>query len=736
MWFKNPVWQVAFLIVLPLVTGALALFSIISPSPLAQSTNALKLGQVASQDILAPRSLSYDSQVLTDQQREFAVRAVSPVYTPLDTSVARRQVSRLRDTLAYISSVRTDQYADLKQKQEDLSALEDFQFQPDTDQKLLALSDNRWQLVQQEAINVLEQVMRTTIREGQLEDVRRSVPAMISLSIPDDQAALVVELVRAFVSPNSVFSEALTETARQQARDSIKPIKRSFVQGETVVSRGRLISELDMEALQKLGLAQPQKTWQDYVGVAIMVLIMLVFLALYLRSVFVVRYPRVLGRRALVVLAGLFLTFLYLARLIVPTDDLIPFMVPLSAYSLTLAALFGSDLAFISILPLVLLSTYGVPNPLELILYHVIGTMFGVFSLGRAQRLFSFLGASAVSAFSGALIVLTYRFLETPITGDLFTNIAFQRMVLVMLLVAAANSISSAGLTIVLQFFLAQFLGVVSPLHLVELTRPDHPLLRLLMRSAPGSYQHSLQVANLAEQAADSVNANGLLARVGALYHDVGKTNNPAYFIENQVPGQPNPHDNLDPADSAAIIIAHVPDGMKLAQKYRLPRRVQSFITEHHGDMLARYQYINAIKAAGGDESLVEEGRFRYPGHRPQTRETGIVMLADGCEAASRAKRPSDLVELRKIVDSIFEARLKDRMLEETDLSLKDLAIIKESFIETLKGIYHPRIEYPKLEHLAELPSSQEDTQKTPRRDLLPEPAIPITSPKDVEALR
>ncbi len=736
MWFKNPVWQVAFLIVLPLVTGALALFSIISPSPLAQSTNALKLGQVASQDILAPRSLSYDSQVLTDQQREFAVRAVSPVYTPLDTSVARRQVSRLRDTLAYISSVRTDQYADLKQKQEDLSALEDFQFQPDTDQKLLALSDNRWQLVQQEAINVLEQVMRTTIREGQLEDVRRCVPAISSLSIPDDQAALVVELVRAFVSPNSVFSEALTETARQQARDSIKPIKRSFVQGETVVSRGRLISELDMEALQKLGLAQPQKTWQDYVGVAIMVLIMLVFLALYLRSVFVVRYPRVLGRRALVVLAGLFLTFLYLARLIVPTDDLIPFMVPLSAYSLTLAALFGSDLAFISILPLVLLSTYGVPNPLELILYHVIGTMFGVFSLGRAQRLFSFLGASAVSAFSGALIVLTYRFLETPITGDLFTNIAFQRMVLVMLLVAAANSISSAGLTIVLQFFLAQFLGVVSPLHLVELTRPDHPLLRLLMRSAPGSYQHSLQVANLAEQAADSVNANGLLARVGALYHDVGKTNNPAYFIENQVPGQPNPHDNLDPADSAAIIIAHVPDGMKLAQKYRLPRRVQSFITEHHGDMLARYQYINAIKAAGGDESLVEEGRFRYPGHRPQTRETGIVMLADGCEAASRAKRPSDLVELRKIVDSIFEARLKDRMLEETDLSLKDLAIIKESFIETLKGIYHPRIEYPKLEHLAELPSSQEDTQKTPRRDLLPEPAIPITSPKDVEALR
>jgi len=220
------------------------------------------------------------------------------------------------------------------------------------------------------------------------------------------------------------------------------------------------------------------------------------------------------------------------------------------------------------------------------------------------------------------------------------------------------------------------------------------------------------------------------------LYHDVGKTNNPAYFIENQVPGQPNPHDNLDPADSAAIIIAHVPDGMKLAQKYRLPRRVQSFITEHHGDMLARYQYINAIKAAGGDDSLVEEGRFRYPGHRPQTRETGIVMLADGCEAASRAKRPSDLVELRKIVDSIFEARLKDRMLEETDLSLKDLAIIKESFIETLKGIYHPRIEYPKLEHLAELPSSQEDTQKTPRRDLLPEPAIPITSPKDVEALR
>lgn len=735
MWFKNPIWQVVFLILLPIVTGFIALQIITSPSPLTQATSSLSVGQVSPQDVLAPRTITYESRVMTDQERDLAERAVSVVYTPLDTGVARQQVNHLRDTLAYISSVRADQFASHEQKIEDISALEDFQLKPETSQKLLGLSDSRWQVVQQEAVNVLEQVMRTTIRDSQLEDVRRSVPAMVSLSLPEEQANIVSELVRAFVNPNSFFSETLTETARLRAREAVKPVSRSFVAGETVISRGRLITEKDIEALQALGLAQPKKGWQDYLGVGNIVFIIMLFTALYLRSVFVPRNPRVLGRRAMLVLSGLFLMFLYIARIAITGDDFISYMVPLSAFSLTLAALFSSDLAIVAILPLVLLATYGVPVDIELLMYHVMGTMFGIFTLGRGQRVYSFVGASAISAISGVLIVIAYRFIESPLTETILTNSATQRMLITLGVAAVVNAVSSAGLTIVLQFALAQFLGIVSPLHLVELTRPDHPLLRMLMRNAPGSYQHSLQVANLAEQAAETVGASGLITRVGSLYHDIGKSKAPAYFIENQLPGQPNPHDEMDPAESASIIIGHVTDGLKLAQKYRLPRRIQAFISEHHGDSLARYQYVKAVKAAGGDENLVDEGKFRYPGHRPQSRETGIVMLADGCEAATRAKRPANEAELRAIVDAIFDTRLQDHMLVDTDLTLKDLTTIKESFIDTLKGIYHPRIEYPRLERPLEL-SGLDDTIKIPRRNILPDTVMTAATPKDIEVLR
>jgi len=735
--FKNPIWQGLFVSVLFLTTSGLAFFAIITPSPLTPPASSLVVGQVASQDIVAPRSVTFDSKILTEQERGSVLRAIQPVYTTLDTSIARRQMNHLRDVLAYISSVRSDNYPSQEQKLEDLSALEDIQFQTDIVKKILALSDTRWQGVQQETINVLEQVMRTTIRDNQLEDSRRGVPAIISLSLPEDQAAIVSELVKAYIAPNSQYSEPLTEAARQQARDQVKNISRSYVLGETIISRGRLITALDIEALQTLGLTQPTKKWQDYLGTATLVLVIIIFCIVYLRKLFVVNHPRMLGKRALFVLSVLFLGFLYTARLVIPGDELVAYLFPLSAYSLTLAALFGSELAIISILPLALLVTYGIPNTLELTMYHVLGTMFGIFFLGRAQRISSFLGASVVSAFTGLLVVVAYRFLESPDAPAMIISRSFQREMILLGSAAIGNSISSAGLTIVLQFILAQFLGVISPLHLVELSRPDHPLLRLLMQSASGSYQHSLQVANLSEQAAERVNANGLLARVGALYHDVGKIRNPAFFIENQVPGQLNPHDDLDPADSATIIIAHVPDGLKLARKYRLPRRILSFILEHHGGSLTRYQYVSAVKAAGGDENQVDKNKYRYPGHRPQTRETGIVMLADGCEAAARAKRPNNEDDLRIIIENIIDSRLKEHLLDDTELTLNDLSKIKETFVETLKGVYHPRIDYPKLDKPPDPPITIEDVMRLPLHEpVSAKISTSVSSTEDTERIR
>lgn len=645
---------------------------------------ALEEGQVATQDYISPRTFSFESEVFTTQQQANASNLVQPVYTPPDTGVARQQVGRLRNALAYISSVRSDPYATAEQKLDDLAALEDIQLSQGTAENILGLSETRWQAIQQETINVLEQVMRNTIREDRLEEARRTVPTRVSLSLPEDQAVIVAELAAAFVAPNSFFSPELTEAARQAAVESVEPVTRTFLAGESIVQRGRVLNQADIEALEAAGLVEPGSGVQVELGALAIVLATAAFSVLYLN-----RRPNITGDwRNMALIAVLFLLFLGSARLLIPGHVVMPYLFPVTAFGLTLASLIGVQSALIFTLPLVVLITYGLPNALELTLYYIFSATFGIFTLGQGRRISAFLRAGATSAFAGIVIILSYRLFagETDWIGLLTLGGA-----------ALFNGAISVGLTVVLQFFLAQFLGLTTPLQLMDLARPDNPLLQFILRRAPGTYQHSLQVANLAEQAAERINADAMLTRVGALYHDAGKALNPTFFIENQMSPENNPHNELDPFTSAEIIIRHVPDGLELARKYRLPRRIQDFISEHHGTMVTRYQYITALEAVDGDESQVDIHNFMYAGPKPASRETAILMLADSCEAVTRAKTPKDEADLRELVRSVIESRLAEGQLDETNLTIRDLNEILDSFVGTLKGVYHPRIEYPRL---------------------------------------
>jgi putative nucleotidyltransferase with HDIG domain len=325
----------------------------------------------------------------------------------------------------------------------------------------------------------------------------------------------------------------------------------------------------------------------------------------------------------------------------------------------------------------------------ELTIYYVLSGLVGILILRRAQRLTTFFWAGASIGSVGAAIILAYRL--TSATTDLLG-------LLTLIGAAYIFGLASAGLAVLLQFVLAPLLDLTTPLQLIDVSQPDHPLLQYILRNSPGTYQHSLQVANLAEQAAERIGANALLTRVGSLYHDAGKAQNPYYFIENQIPGYPNPHDSLPAEDSARIIIQHVHDGLELASKYRLPRRISEFISEHHGSLITRYQYAKAIEEAGGEEEEIDLEFYRYPGPRPQSRETALLMLADGAEARLRAERPSTESETRKIIKDLIDNRMEQGQLADTDLTLRDLNEILESFVATLRGVHHPRIEYPEIE--------------------------------------
>ncbi len=655
----------------------------------ALSTVSVVEGNVASQDIMSPYAVSYESQVLTTQNQQEAAQQVDPIYTRPDSSTARLQLTHLKDALNFIDSVRNDQFASLEQKYTDLAALEGIYISQDTAEQILGLSDVRWQTVRQESIVILEQVMRNTIRAVDLEDARQQLPSLVSLSLAEDQVNLVVEVASSFVAPNSVFSEEETQAARDEAMESVPAVTRSIVAGETIIRRGEIVESVDIEALQEVGLLTTFSGWQNQAGTLAVVSLSTAIIILYFLA-----YPGLLRTtKQLVLFIVLFLVFLGVSRYVSPGHLVIPYLFPMAAYSLIIAALIDRRTALFTTIPLAILAAYGMPYALDLTLYYSLGGLMGLLILRRPQRLSAYAPVAGIIAVSGAVILVSYRIIDpaTDLTG-LATLIG----------ASLFNGIASAGLTILIEYSLAPVLDLTTTLQLVELSRPDHPLLQRLLREIPGTYQHTLQVANLAEQAAERIQANSMLARVGALYHDIGKMKDPQFFIENQGTNQIDTHDDMAPEDSAAIIMDHVHYGLELAKKYRLPRRIRNFIPEHHGTLMTRYQYGKALELAGGDDTAIDKSIYRYPGPRPQSVETALVMLADGSEAYVRSQNPETDAELRSMIKDMVDRRMEAGQLNDTELTLKDIKVIIDSFTATLKGSYHARVDYPEDEEMGE----------------------------------
>ena len=619
-------------------TSILAYLALIQPWSLRETSLPLAVGDVASQDLSAPRNIQYVSNVLTAAARDEAERAVAPVYIPPDPAIARTQTASLTAILQSISLIRIDESASLEDKKTALSAIRGLALQPDSIDFFLGLSDSRWTLVRSETYNVLGQTMRNPVRTEDLDTVRQSLTSLVSFSLTEREAALVVELVAPLVVANSFYSPELTEAARQVAGDSVQPVTQIFVEGQTVIARGHVITPSDLEALTALGLVQPKNPLYNYLGTAALVGLSAIFTTLY----FFRRQPVVISDlRSLLLLAFLFLVFLAGARIVIPNRTVIPYLFPVPAFALLVSALFGMERGMVFGLLMSILSAYGMPDALGLMPYYILSSLCGVLAMGQARRVAQFLYAALAIALAGAAMVATYRL---PFTETDWIGLA------TLMGAAVFMGIASTGLALPLQFLLAQFLGLTTALQLLEISRPDSPLLNYFLQRAPGTYQHSLQVANMSEQAAERIHADALLTRVGALIHDVGKAANPLFFVENQPPSQIDSHDDLDPAVSAQTIIAHVTDGLELARHYRLPRRLQDFIAEHHGTLIARYQYNRAVQAAGGDASQVDENKFRYPGPAPRSKETALLMFADGVEACARAERPANDEELRLLV--------------------------------------------------------------------------------------
>jgi putative nucleotidyltransferase with HDIG domain len=660
---------------------ALSSLILVVQIPENEGAQQIKVGDVAQRDVLAPHHITYISDVSTKAARDRAAVSVPQIYDPPDTRIARQQVGRARQIFDYFDSVRADTYASLDDKRGLIAAVTDLTLTDSVIGSMLAASDETWNTIKTEALSVLDQAMRAEVRSDGLSITRRRLPMLLHLEVSDQAATVAVAIAEDLIQPNTFVNEERTAEERRLASENVQPVTVTYEKNESVLRVGDLVRPEDIEALQELGLQQPAFELPDVIGTIGYVALIALVMGLYL-----VRFrPRALDKpRYQGLLLLLLLMFIGLARGMIPGHTLLPYLFPMAALSIMLAALIEVQLGVLATLLVGLIVGYIAGGSLELTIYSVMSGLVGIFSLGRVERVNRLLWSSVYVALMNVAIVLIFR---VP-TGD-FDSVGL----LQLMATAAANGALSASLTLIGFFLVGNLMGITTSLQLQDLARPTQPLLRQLLLRAPGTYHHSLMVSNLAEQAAERVGADALLARVGAYYHDIGKAVRPYFFVENQIEGV-NVQDRLDPRTSAQIIISHVKDGLDLARSHRLPRDVRVFIPEHQGTGLIKYFYHQALEQ-GDNAAQVDEADFRYPGPKPQSKETGIVMLADSSEAAVRAERPTSVDEIDKIVRCVIADKLNSGELDECDLTMRDLDRCRAAFVEVLQGIFHPRTKYP-----------------------------------------
>lgn len=669
-----------FAIGLTLLMTLILSFNIVRPSAVS-----VTVGQPAPNDIFAPRSANYISNILTEQAQEQARASAPDQYTPLDLSIGRSQLSWARAVFNFVDVVRADTLASTETKLAYLGAIDGLTIDEEVGRNLLTLEQSDYSEAKETVLTTIEELMSQEIRPNQLSDFRR-LARRSSLVLTPDQDNVVTNLAYQFIVATVFLNEEATAQGREEAAAEVEPVTRTISEGQRIIRAGDIVTEVDVEMLEQLRLLQVETNWRDVGSIFMASSLAVVIITLYWQQ-FPVRVHR--PGRDLLVLAIIILLFTLIAKLIVFGPAFLAYWFPIAAMSMLLAVIFDRRLAIVVTVVMAGIFGFVAPNSLELALYVAAGGLLSVFRLHAAQRINAFFRAGLGASLGHALIILMF---QLPQNGDVIN-------VLQQLSYGLGNGVLSAALTLAAFFLTGGLFGVMTLMQLQELSRLDHPLLQELLRKAPGTYHHSIMVANLAEQAAERLpDVNSSLVRVGAFYHDIGKMKRPPFFTENQE--GINPHDKLDPYSSARIIISHVSDGLELARKYRLPTRIRDFIAEHHGNSLVRGFYMKALEQSGGDEDKLEKEKFRYRGPRPRTRETGLVMLADSVDATSSAVRPNTEKAIEKLVNTIVDDHVTDGQLNDSGLTLGDVQVIRASFIDTLKGRFHIRVKYPGNEEL------------------------------------
>jgi putative nucleotidyltransferase with HDIG domain len=505
------------------------------------------------------------------------------------------------------------------------------------------------------------------------------------LDISNEVRKLGMGIVSAYLQANMIYDEEATEQARQKAVEAVVPVV--YKKGQNIVRESEPVTQAQLQVLDSLGLLKSKAfDVSFYTGIGIIILILLLPIVFYLLAF----EKKLVDNIPLLIMLSLIIILSLGVALLV--NQIHPYLIPASLGTLLIAILLHSRLALIINMVLAVLIGIMTGNDggvfsvtmLNVMMISLFGGSIGVYIVNRLPQRNALMLAGVVIGATNFITLLGIGLVTTSdIKGNLLSS-----------LWGLGNGVLSSVLCIGTLPIWENLFNLVTPIKLLELSNPQQPLLKRLLLEAPGTYHHSIIVANLAESAADALGANSLLARVGSYYHDVGKLKRPFFFKENQI-GTDNPHDKITPNLSTLIITSHPKDGIQYAKKYKIPRVLQDIILQHHGTSPVLYFYHKAMNADSNEKVLLEN--FRYEGPKPQTREAAIIMLADTVEAAVRAQSEPSQGRIEGLIRKLIKEKLEDNQLDECDLTLRDLDLIADAFSKVLCGVFHERIEYPDI---------------------------------------
>ena len=637
---------------------------------------------ISKRDIIAQKDIKVIDTKKTELHKKEAAQAVEPILTQAEDDFVTSSLTTLQKS---VIKIRAKNVSD-DIKEDELSVLFDESGRRGVIEFLLKSSDSDLYALFDKCKVVLAGVLNTGISNDDFEN--NNVTAIIKKNIPNttprSQVNLITGVLNQVIVPNLVVDEFATEIARKNAANAVKPYEVSFKKGSKIVFEGEPVTKLKRDALRAAGYNVLEVNFGGLAGIYLLVAFF-TFVFLQYEKNFEKQYY---NSKYLLIMAS-FTILLAFTGALLPTG-FSPYILPIPAYTILLSIFTTPRNAFFASTIVLAWLAIGMHWNMELLVaFMLLNTvvMTSVSKLKFSKRS-DLLITSLKISLAGVLVVGGIYFLEKYMM-DINNMLILRDLGLILFNCFVISGVGILGVLPIIE----NIFRVMTPYGLAELADHNQPLLKKLLSDAPGTFNHSLIVSHLAEAAAEAIGANPILARVGTMYHDIGKLLRPMFFVENQsFYGIENPHKTCTPRFSKMLITAHPKDGLELAKEYHLPQVIHNFITQHHGTSLVSYFYNEALKEEG--EENVKEEQFRYPGPKPNTKETAILMIADAVESAVRAAKNPSNEQIDAIIQKIIKERLNDGQLEDSPLTLKDLKTIAETFSRMLRGMHHKRIKY------------------------------------------